>query len=230
MGQYRDDPGDDASDAESLPAGVADAWPDSGLGRRDLLRSATAVASVLLATGGQAAAQPAPAAALPAGKFLSGAELALVDELSEIIIPTDDHSPGARAAKVAEEIDRRLAEGPDYDEDAVGDRRRWREGLALVDELSRRRFGVAFLGAAPAQRLQLVTAMAAGERRPSKQDKQPERKPEERFFLDLKREAARAYYTSEIGVKQEMQYKGNSYLQEFAGQDASTVPLRRKPK
>lgn len=30
--------------------------------------------------------------------------------LSELIIPTDEHSPGARAAKVAEYIDRRPAD------------------------------------------------------------------------------------------------------------------------
>ena len=67
---------------------------------------------------------------------------------------------------MAEEIDRRLAEGPAYDEDAVDDRRTWREGLALVDELARRRNGVAFLAATPAQRLAILTAMAANERQP----------------------------------------------------------------
>jgi hypothetical protein len=220
MGQYRDE--DLPGDGET---GVADAWTDSGLGRRDLLRTAGA-ASVLLAAAGQAAAQPAatgpagPAGPATDGRFLRARELQLVDELSEILIPTDEHSPGARAARVAQEIDRRLAEGPAYDEDAVGDRRQWREGLALVDELSRRRFGGPFLSVTPEQRLALVTAMAAGERKPAK--------PEERFFVAFKREAARAYYTSEIGVRQEMEYKGNSYLQEFAGQEASTVPLRRK--
>ena len=31
----------------------------------------------------------------------------------------------------------------------------------------------------------------------------------------------RAYYTSEIGIKQEIEYKGNSYLTEFVGVDVS---------
>jgi gluconate 2-dehydrogenase gamma chain len=208
MAGYRDD------DPEP---GVADAWPDSGLARRDLLRSASA-ASVLLAAAGQS--RPAGAAP-PGGKFFSAPELALVDELSDMIIPTDEHSPGARAARVAAEIDRRLADGPDWDRAVVEERRFWREGLALVDKLARARFGTGFLAAQPAQRLELLTDMAAGERSP--------KKTEERFFVALKREAARAYYTSEIGVKQELEYKGNSYLQEFAGHDASTVPLGRKP-
>ena len=31
-----------------------------------------------------------------------------------------------------------------------------------------------------------------------------------------------AYYTSEIGIKQDMDYKGNSYLAEFVGTDVSS--------
>ena len=166
-------------------------------------------------------ARPAGGKARAAGRFLTAAELALLEELGEIIIPTDEHSPGARAARVAEEIDRRLAEAPAYDSGAVEQRRGWREGLRMVDELAKRRFGVTFLTAEPAQRLAVVTDMAANEAAPQK--------PEERFFRELKGEVARAYYTSEIGVRQEMEYKGNSYLQEFEGHDASTVPLRRKP-
>jgi hypothetical protein len=221
MSRYRDDqPGRDDDDSGDS---VARAWPDSGLARRDLLRSASAAASVLLAAGQAAAQAPAATAAAPSkagGQFLNQSELLLLDELSEIIIPTDEHAPGARAAKVAEEIDRLLAQGPGYDQDAVDERRRWREGLALVDELARRAHGLTFLSATPAQRLALVTTMSAGEKNP--------KKPEEHFFRTLKEGVAEAYYHSEIGVKQEMEYKGNSYLQDFAGHDASTVPLRRK--
>ncbi len=206
-------------DDEDPPA--AEAWPDSGLARRDLLRSAGA-ASIVLGAAGQGRAAPAEAGVgAGAGKFLTAAEMAVLDELSEIIVPTDEHSPGGRAAKVAVEVDRALAEGRSYDQEAVDQRRVWREGLALVDQLARRTTGVTFLAATPAQRLAVVTAMAAGEAQPQK--------PEERFFRVLKGEVARAYYTSEIGVKQESEYKGNSYLQDFVGHDAATIPLRRKP-
>src|SRR3989441_9556661 len=60
-------------------------------------------------------APTAPAAVGLSGKFLSPAEYALLDELTELIIPTDDHSPGARAAGVAAYIDGRLAESLDSD-------------------------------------------------------------------------------------------------------------------
>jgi hypothetical protein len=43
--------------------------------------------------------------------------------------------------------------------------------------------------------------------------------PEVRFFIELKRLTVRAYYTSKIGIHDELEYKGNRILQEFAGCD-----------
>jgi hypothetical protein len=39
---------------------------------------------------------------------------------------------------------------------------------------------------------------------------------------------ARAYYTSQIGIQQELEYKGNTHLEEFVGHDVATVPLRKR--
>ena len=44
-------------------------------------------------------------------------------------------------------------------------------------------------------------------------------KPEEVFFAELKSRVVYAYYTSEIGIKQEMEYQGNTYQTEFTGID-----------
>ena len=41
--------------------------------------------------------------------------------------------------------------------------------------------------------------------------------PEEQFFNDLKAGTAFAYYTTDIGIHKEMEYKGNVYLKEFVG-------------
>ncbi len=43
--------------------------------------------------------------------------------------------------------------------------------------------------------------------------------PEVRFFHELKRLTARGYYTSKIGIHDELEYKGNRILQEYAGCD-----------
>jgi hypothetical protein len=69
--------------------------------------------------------------------------------------------------------------------------------------------GKGFLESSSAERINVVARMARGEGNP--------RSPEEVFFIQLKARVVDAYYTSEIGIKQEMEYKGNSYLPEFAG-------------
>jgi hypothetical protein len=174
------------------------------LTRRDLIKlgaAATITASLGVSDSQAQRASPAPA-------FFTREELALVDELSEIIIPTDPHSPGAKAAKVAAYIDARLAEAWEDKEKTA-----WREGLKLVDQLARSANGKPFLESSPAERLAVVTRMAQNEGKPQR--------PEEVFFAELKARVVHGYYTSEIGIKQEMEYKGNSYLGEFVGFDVS---------
>jgi gluconate 2-dehydrogenase subunit 3-like protein len=41
------------------------------------------------------------------------------------------------------------------------------------------------------------------------------------FFTQLKQTTAFAYYSSSIGIHQEMNYKGNVLLTEFQGYDAT---------
>jgi hypothetical protein len=162
------------------------------LTRRELIKlGAAATLSASLSAGAELAAQVAAGAA-----FFTAQELAVVDELSELIIPTDDHSPGAKAAKVAAFIDARLAEA--FDE---ADRTAWRAGLKP------------FLGLPAAERLAFLTKIAANEAKPQTADEQ--------FFVELKRRVVQAYYTSEIGLKQEIEYKGNTLLPEFVGYDVS---------
>ena len=141
--------------------------------------------------------------------FFTPAEYALVDELSDIIIPTDDHSPGARAAGVAAYIDARLAETLEHDRQA-----RWRTGLAAVEALSREMNDKKFLDSPPEQRVAVVTRMSAAEADP--------KTPLDQFFKDLKWQTIYAYYTSKIGIHDDQQYKGNVYQTgEYAGFDAT---------
>jgi hypothetical protein len=147
--------------------------------------------------------------ATPPGKFLTAPELALLDELSEMIIPTDDHSPGARAAGVAAYIDYRLSISLEPDWKA-----KWRNGLKLVNELSHTLNNKAFLDSTPDQRLAVLTKLAAGEEDP--------KTDEEHFFNELKRWTVVGYYSSSIGIHTDQEYKGNVYQQgEFAGYDAT---------
>ncbi len=151
-------------------------------------------------------------AARPGGdvppRFLSPAEFTLLDELTELIIPADDHSPGARAARVAGYIDDRLAESLEPDWQAM-----WRSGLQAVDGLSGDLNGKPFMQATPDERVAVLTRMAAGESDP--------KTPVEQFFKELKRWTVRGYYTSKIGIHDDQEYQGNVYQRgEFAGFDA----------
>jgi hypothetical protein len=187
---------------------------DTDVTRRQMLTiAAGAVAAVPLL--GSATALGAPtsvsgilADAVTGPKFLTAAELALLDELTELIIPTDDHSPGARAAKVAPYIDARLAEAfePDL-------RTRWRDGLKGVDTLATSMHGQAFMACTAAQRLATLTRFAEHEKKPESAD--------DKFFDELKQWTVNVYYTSDIGLHQEMDYKGNTLQQEYSGVDVS---------
>ena len=139
-------------------------------------------------------------------RFFTPDEFALVDELTEIIIPADDHSPGARAAKVAVYIDVRLAEA--FDPKERGD---WRKGLKLVDEQAKKKTGRNFLESSADDRVAVLKEISKNEMNP--------KSPQEEFFVALKHITARAYYTSKIGIHQEMEYKGNVMLPEFVGDE-----------
>jgi hypothetical protein len=183
---------------------------DADLGRRDLIKlGAVATVAASLGVGDALAAQSTAGAATAApATFFTPAELSMVDELSELIIPADEHSPGARAARVAAYIDSRLASAWDAQE-----RTDWREGLQRINRLSQQTHGKPFMQASADQKVAVLTAIARNEKAP--------RRPEEVFFGTLKSRVVNAYYTSEIGIKQELEYKGNSYLAEFAGEDVS---------
>jgi hypothetical protein len=175
----------------------------TSLTRRQLLATtAGAMAAAPLLAGLEAAVSAA------AVKFFTPEELTLLDELTEIIVPTDTHSPGARAAGVAAYLDARLAESTD---DAQ--RTSWRTGLRAVDTLSSTLHGKPFMKATPAERLAVVTKMSEGETKPQSDT--------DTFFVLLKTATIKVYYTSKIGVQQEMEYKGNTMLQEFVGGDVS---------
>jgi len=177
------------------------------LTRRELLRLTAAAAAAPLLPQGVATA--AGAKALPAGRFFSAAELALLDELCEAIIPTDEHSGGARAAGVAAYIDGKLAEYDPAIPDLRTEREAWKAGLAP------------FLAVSAEERLVLLQRLSAAEEDP--------KTDAERFFKELKTWTARGYYTSSVGIHDEMEYKGNTLLTEFVGTDPATLTPPSKP-
>src|ERR1700682_2216385 len=148
----------------------------------------------------------APGALVPAVKgarFFNPHEMETIAAISDLIIPTDEHSPGARAAGVSGFIDLMVNESPNEIKAL------WRDGLAAVDRMCELQFSAAFNRAGQEHQISLLKTISRNERRP--------KTIEERFFVAIKSLTVDAYYTSPIGIHQDLQYKGNAVLKEFVG-------------
>jgi hypothetical protein len=170
-----------------------------GFDRRDLLKILTA----------SALAGPLQLTAAEAGKplYFSKEEFALLDSLTEHIIPRDAHSPGAHDAGVAAYIDRTVAEAflPE-------DKQSWSKGLAEINRLSVEDTHRPFLKSGKDAQITLLTKLAHAENDPKSEG--------EKFFRQLKGDTAFAYYFSKIGIHKDIEYKGNVIQEQFSGYDA----------
>lgn len=131
---------------------------------------------------------------------LSSDELALVADLAETIIPETD-TPGARAAHVEQYIDWQLS-------DAQAPRlSRFRAGLEEFDRDCRERSGSGFSELEPEARSELLAELwraggADGGRG---------------FLAAFKTLTIDGYYTSEQGMRDELDYLGNGFVGVFRG-------------
>ncbi len=147
------------------------------------------------------AAKTAPKATAP--KFFNAPQMALIATVSELIIPTDEHSKGAIAAEVPAFIDLMVSESP------AETKKLWTDGLVALDQMSKTKFQAEFNKASKEQQTQMLTEISQNERSP--------KTSEERFFRAIKNLTIDGYYTSKIGIHDELRYKGNTYLKEFKG-------------
>jgi hypothetical protein len=136
-------------------------------------------------------------------KVLSAPDFRTLEALVEAIIPTDERSPGAREARVADYIDLLLSESDD--ELTL----QWMGGLAALDREAVSRFDLPFARLDAGQVDAVLADISKNELDPGT--------PLEHFFVMTKQATVRGYYSSEIGIHRELRYKGNQFLQEFVG-------------
>src|SRR5688572_6070659 len=141
--------------------------------------------------------------AAPTLKLLSASDFQTLEVLVESIIPTDERSPGAREARVADYIDLLLSESDD--ELAL----QWMGGLAALNQEAALRFRLPFVRLDARQVDAILADISKNELNPGT--------PLERFFVMTKQATIRGYYSSQIGIHRELRYKGNQFLQEFVG-------------
>jgi hypothetical protein len=141
--------------------------------------------------------------AAPHPKVFSAPQFEALEALVEAIIPADDRSPGAKQARVADYIDLLLSESEP--ERSL----RWVGGLAELDAEAVARFMTPFVHLTAEQVDAILQDISRNERAP--------RTPLEEFFVMSKQATIFGYYTSEIGIHQELRYQGNKFLQQFVG-------------
>ena len=141
--------------------------------------------------------------ATPQLKVLSPSQFQALEVLVEAIIPTDDRSPGAKQARVADYIDLLLSE---VDREIA---LQWFGGLAALDANAMSRFRLPFSRLGTAQVDAVLQIISRNEKAPQT--------ALETFFVMAKQLTIRGYYTSKIGIHEELRYKGNQFLREFVG-------------
>jgi hypothetical protein len=137
-------------------------------------------------------------------RVLTARQNEAVIALTELIIPQTD-TPGAKAALVNRFIDRVLQDA------APAERGTFVRGLAWVDERSRALFGTDFLGATPANQIALLTRVASEENPGGEAPLGVE------FFQAVKSMTINGYYTTEIGLRQELGDDGQLFHGQFTG-------------
>jgi hypothetical protein len=124
--------------------------------------------------------------------------------LSELIIPQTE-TAGAKAARVNEFIDTVLADAEE------SERAGFLSGLEWMDLRSQELFGTDLIGAAPEQQTALLTIVSSPHNR-SLGDQ-----PGCQFFEAIKRLTITGYYTSSIGMKEELDDDGSRFFPNYAG-------------
>jgi len=134
--------------------------------------------------------KPAP---LPAMKAFTAAEFAVVTRVADLIIPATD-TPGALGAGVPYYIDSVCAASEPLLEVM-------RKGIAWL-------VGLGFLRLGEAEQIGVLEAV-------SKDGETGEDGDPEKFWRAIKSMTADGYYTSKIGLRDELGYKGNTVLDHF---------------
>lgn len=185
----------------------------SGVDRRTALRHmAGAAASALWVSEIVALAESEAAtahllAATPQGgtwtpSVLSVEQFETVSQLVELIIPATE-TPGAKDALVDRYVDGVLESAP------PNMRGEFTAGLDWIDARSRTLFDAPFREATPAQQTELLTRLSAS---PSSEEATGVE-----FFEAIKGMTITGYYTTEIGLRQELGVPGTLMLPSYPG-------------
>jgi hypothetical protein len=172
--------------------------------RRELIKIAalTAISRKLNALPMQSmdSMRPPPPVAPMTTPFFTAEEKLFLDQAMEMILPADEHSPGAHEAQTNLFADLMVSS----DSEAV--KKQWRDGIRLLRTEAE------------------GTSLSDALKKASLNEQNP-KTDLERFFVRLKDMTIDGYYTSAIGIHKDLEYQGNAYLGAFPG-----CPQEEHPK
>ena len=149
-------------------------------------------------------------------KCFTAHEFQTLRRLSDLIIPADDHSPGALEAGAAEWIDYMASNSTELAQIFTG-------GFGWLDHYMQRVHGADFVDAKPGEQIAVLDVIAY------RKNETPENVEGVRFFSWVRNLVTDAYYTSPIGIK-DLGYMGNTAVSEFhVPEEALQYALKRSP-
>jgi len=134
-------------------------------------------------------------------KFFNEHEYQTLEKLADLIIPADEHSPGALAGGAPEFIDFLSSQSPELAEIYTG-------GLAWLDHQMNKIYSATFIAAAPDQQTAMLDLIAY------RKTTTPELAPGIVFFNWVRNMTVDAFYTSKAGMD-DLGYMGNGAMSEF---------------
>jgi hypothetical protein len=140
-------------------------------------------------------------------RFFEPDEFRTVESLTELIIPTDD-TPGAREARVAEYIDFVVFSAAEFKPSL---QREWKQGLEMLDRLSRDAHQHPFHELSARDQESLLEPMSLPERKPGASHAGFD------FYRLVKDMTVDGFYSSRVGLIDVLGYKGLSVNSEFPG-------------
>ncbi len=154
------------------------------LARMALLLGGTCVGAQVFLRGDSGVGQPA-------GPGFSAANLALLDEIGDTIIPAT-HTPGAKATGIGAFMAQMVQDCYDEEHQAI-----FRDGLVKLEAACTQQSGRSFLQCSPAERTTLLNTLDAAART---------QKTPVHYFRMLKELTVLGYFTSEIGCTQALRF------------------------
>jgi hypothetical protein len=124
-------------------------------------------------------------------------DIAYLNEIADTILPTTG-TPGAKAANVGQFMT--VMVNDCYDET---DQKTFTDGMAKINELSKKDYSKNFMEVAPADRLKLLTTLDKEQKDYTKNKKKED---QAHYFNLMKQLTLLGYFTSEIGCTQTRRY------------------------